>query len=1091
MTRRRRRPGRKARVKLFLLLLLVGLVGGAAVLALTGRSVPVPHWVVDRAEVRVNEVLNGQGSVHLGGADLLVDSGWAPRLRLRDVELRNAAGLALITLPDLRVVLSKKDLLRGRLQPTDLRIIGANLTLRRDTDGTVHLDLSTGLPGQGIVAANSGGTGGLDQLLLAVDRALSVPFLARIEQIEAEGLNLTLEDARAGRVWRVRDGRLRLTQSEADISVAVALNLPKAGSAALSITASKGGGGAQFGVSLQDVPAADIATQAAALAWLAPLDAPISGSLRSEIAGDGVIGPLNGTLEIGAGDLRPGDVAEPIRIERGKVYFSYDPARGRLEFADITLDSRALRIRASGHADLTDPVAGLAPELIVQVRFADVAFDPAGLFQEPVRFSQGAVDLRLQLDPFSLSIGQFVLVEAGRRIEGRGRIGADAAGWDVSLDMVLDRIAHDRLLALWPVGVVPLTRNWLDQNVQTSQLFDVKAALRLRPGAEPRLSLGYEFTDTDVRFLKTLPPILQATGYAAIQDNSFALVVDRGMVTPPLGGVIDMAGTVFRVPDITVNPAPAVIELHTSSSITAALSLLNEPPFGFLTRSERPVDVAEGRARMVARIDLPLAGKVGPGDVKFEVAGNLTDLSSEVLVPGRRLQAETMDLTAGPDGMAIAGDATLDGVPFRATWSQEFAPEAAGRTRVEGTVELSQRFLDAFRVGLPQGALAGVGTGQFGIDLVRGQDAQFRLGSDLSGLALRVAEIGWSKPKQASGRLELSGSLGSPPTIDRLSLNASGLKADGTLVLNRDGSLQTATFSRVQVDDWLDGPVQMTGRGANRPVDVVMRGGRVDLRRSSLGGSDTGGRGGAIKLNLDRLVISEGIALTGFQGSFNGKGGFNGSFGGMVNGVAPVVGTVTPLGKRSAVRLESPDAGAVFRAAGVFDRATGGALDMTLTPTGAAGNYDGRLQISSTRIQRAPVLAELLGMISVIGLLEQLNGTGILFNDVQAEFRLTPNAVEIRQGSAIGSSMGVTMVGLYSLGTKQMDMQGVISPIYILNGIGSILTRKGEGLFGFNYQLRGTAVDPRIQVNPLSILTPGMFRELFRRPPPALPSAGN
>jgi hypothetical protein len=49
-----------------------------------------------------------------------------------------------------------------------------------------------------------------------------------------------------------------------------------------------------------------------------------------------------------------------------------------------------------------------------------------------------------------------------------------------------------------------------------------------------------------------------------------------------------------------------------------------------------------------------------------------------------------------------------------------------------------------------------------------------------------------------------------------------------------------------------------------------------------------------------------------------------------------------------------------------------------------------------------------------------------------------------------------------------------------------VLTRRGEGLFGFNYRLRGTADDPQVSVNPLSILTPGMFRDIFRRPPPVL-----
>ena len=95
--------------------------------------------------------------------------------------------------------------------------------------------------------------------------------------------------------------------------------------------------------------------------------------------------------------------------------------------------------------------------------------------------------------------------------------------------------------------------------------------------------------------------------------------------------------------------------------------------------------------------------------------------------------------------------------------------------------------------------------------------------------------------------------------------------------------------------------------------------------------------------------------------------------------------------------------------------------------------------------------------------------------------------IDIQKGSAIGASLGVSLEGLYHSDTSLLDMRGVVSPIYLLNGIGSILTRKGEGLFGFAYRLHGSASDPQVSVNPLSILTPGMFRDLFRAPAPTLP----
>ena len=64
----------------------------------------------------------------------------------------------------------------------------------------------------------------------------------------------------------------------------------------------------------------------------------------------------------------------------------------------------------------------------------------------------------------------------------------------------------------------------------------------------------------------------------------------------------------------------------------------------------------------------------------------------------------------------------------------------------------------------------------------------------------------------------------------------------------------------------------------------------------------------------------------------------------------------------------------------------------------------------------------------------------------------------------------------------RLDLRGVISPFYLINGIGAVLTRPGEGLVGFTYRVSGSAANPRVSVNPLSVLAPGFFREMFRRP---------
>jgi hypothetical protein len=64
---------------------------------------------------------------------------------------------------------------------------------------------------------------------------------------------------------------------------------------------------------------------------------------------------------------------------------------------------------------------------------------------------------------------------------------------------------------------------------------------------------------------------------------------------------------------------------------------------------------------------------------------------------------------------------------------------------------------------------------------------------------------------------------------------------------------------------------------------------------------------------------------------------------------------------------------------------------------------------------------------------------------------------------------------------------GTAVPAYALNSlvskipiIGRLLTgRRGEGLLGLGYRVTGRGDDPSVFVNPLSVLTPGIFRRIF------------
>lgn len=1093
--RKARRTPRRARARagLWLLLTLAFLAAGAsfAALALTGKPLRLPVWAVAEAEARLNRALAGQGGtgLSLGGAVVVVDADWVPRVVLEDLRLLQPDGEALLTLPEARLAFDPHALAQGQVRVATLRLVGPRILLRRLPDGRLDLALGGGMPAMAF--------DGLAGLLDAADAAFAQPALSHLARVEAEALTLIYEDQRAGRTWDMGDGRLRLENRPDALAIETAVSLVAGGAAPAQAVATlvtdKRSPEARMTVTVDHVAAADIAAQAAPLAWLGLLDAPISGQFAGAFDRGGGLSALEATLAVDAGAIRPAGAegAKPIAFDRAGLFFRFDPAQERIELRDIRVESPSLRLVASGHADLPGVSQGLPGTVLAQIRFAEVRIDPEGLFVEPAEFREGALDLRIALDPLAIDVGQLALVDPDRRrLTARGRIDAEPGGWRVAMDVALDEIGHDRLLALWPVALVPRTRDWVANNVQEGQLFDVKAALRVAPGADPRLSLVYEYAGAGVRFLRTLPPIVNGSGYATIEDQRYTLVIDRGQVVPEQGGPIDVSGSVFAVPDVTQRPATAEIALRAQGSLTATLALLDSEPFRFLSRAGRPVTLGEGAAVMRARLRVPLVQRVEMSAVDWTVEGRIRDLRSDVLVPGRVIAAPDLAVTGDPLGLRIAGAGTLDGVPFEAVYDQPLGPDAPPPT-VAGRVDLSGDAVARLRLGLPAGMVTGQGRAAVQVDLPRGEPARLRLTSDLAGVGLAIPELGWRKPREGTGTLALTAELGAPAQVETLELEAAGLTASGAITLRPGGGLDRARFDRVRLGGWLDATVELAGRGAGVAPAVSLTSGTVDLRRMDLRRDAGGARGPGVPLTvaLDRLRVSEGIALTGLRGTFSTAGGFSGRFAGRINGAAPVEGQVAPAAHGSMVRVTSADGGAVLSAAGIFPNARGGQLDMTLTPR-AEGGYDGDATLAGVRIRNAPLLAELLSAVSVVGLLDQLNGSGILFTDADARFRLSARGVDIRRAAAVGASMGVSLQGVYLADSRELDMQGVISPLYLVNGIGAILTRRGEGLFGVNYRITGPTARPAVTVNPLSILTPGMFREIFRRPPPRIRSGG-
>lgn len=1055
--------------------------------AMVGRSLSAPDWVRGMVEQRLAETLPGF-RVLFGDVQLRLEQDGRTKIILLDVDVQTAAGAPVAVLSDIEIGLTAYDLIRRKVVLRELSVSGAFVTLTRDRTGQLGLAL-------GDAFALDGMTPDLPTLVTRIDKILANDRLSRLQSVEANALTLRFEDARARRGWTVDGGRLLLERDSDTLRLSGDFALLGGGATAtrLQLDAASAIGSTEvaFGVSLDDMPSQDIATQGPALAWLGALRAPISGSLRARMRGDGTLGPLNAALQIGSGVVQPDPDTPPVPFDAARSYFTYDPERAQISFTELSVDSALIRAVADGRATLTDLKSGIPSQMLGQVQFSEIEAAADTLFETPLSLDRAELDFRLGLDPFELDLGRLWIDDPQVPLRMSGKLATAGDAWSYALDGQFGALTPKGLVRLWPTGLAPRTRDWVVRNIEDGAITDGQFALRSQKD-EPRpvVFLNAAFDRARVRYARSLPVAEQAKGTLTLNAARFAVRVTEGRITPRQGGPIDIAGTTLVIPNTRKKPADAQITMAGEGRVEALLSYLDSDPINLMQKARRPVDLLSGRVRFGGTLNLPLRRGLRLPDMALRLDGRAINVASDRIVPNRDLTARALDVSVTNDRLRVSGQAALSGVPFDGTWTlpiPEPGTPASGST-VEGTVTLSDTAARAFGVALPVGMVSGSGPAALRVDLRRDAPPEFTLSSNLRGIGMSLPPIGWRLPRGSAGTFQVAGALDRPARIDTLALDAPGLTARGAVRLNDDGSLGAIELERVRAGGWLDAPVTLRGRGPGLPPAVRIGGGTVDLRSAPFGRGNTGGAGAErvpLTLALDALQVSDSIRLAGFRADLQSGAGLTGSFTASVNGKSPITGEVLPQAGGTAFRIRSDEAGKVFREAGLLKTVAGGDMTLALAPvSGQPGSYDGALDVTNARLRNAPGIASLLDAISIVGLLDQLEGPGILFTEVEARFRLTPDQLYLTRSSATGPSMGISLDGTYNLGTSRLDLQGVLSPIFFLNGIGSILTRKGEGLIGFNFSLTGPADQPNVGVNPLSALTPGMFREIFRRPAP-------
>ncbi|WP_425090531.1 AsmA-like C-terminal region-containing protein [Tropicimonas sp. S265A] len=1073
--------------------ILLATLGGLSALLLRG-TVHVPNPIVDLVEDRLRGVAQGQGIARIGAVELTLTDTWRPQLVVSDTVLRTRGGGNRLVVPRLDVTLSRRALLRGEVRPLDVTIDGAALRVTRRADGFTQLALQSG------ETLSEGPS--LPAVIAGIEAFFDRAPLDQLETLILSNLSLQVTGGGLGRGVTLSGGVARVDVGQTRIGIALALDLegaPPGAGASLRFETERHAPETRMSLRLRDLPAGLLAQQSPAFAALSAFDGSVTAQLDGALAPDGALDGLSGRVTLGAGGVEVPWQADPVAIDAATLSLAFDPGLQRFTLSDVDLRSDLARGALSGTIDL---VPGKGDAIWPDVQFALTGRIDYAKLTPKLRTDAQDMGLRVE-GRFSgparrLDLGLVQLADHGTdaRATGTGRVNwpLDAPP-ALALDLHLPRIAATRVAQFWPAeGKGSKLGRWLADNLREGTLLDTQAAVRLTRGAKPEIGVSFGYENAVVWVLPEFPDLISAHGHATLFDNRFLIRVGAGEIAPQGAVPVSVDGSSFEVVDTRIKGTDARLRLAVNGPATTLFDVLDRAPVRLGERFPMPLDKIAGKVAGSADFLIPLRRGAAFDLPRLIVDAQVSDGAIAGITETLDLSEATINVGLSQSRVELGGFGLLADMPVSFDLALPLSPDAdPAPTVISGTARVNADRLASIGVRLPPDAVTGTETEARYRLTLSGPDVapELVVTSELTGLGVSVPALGWSKPENSTAAFDAQITLGQPPQVDRLALSARGLEARGNLRLSaEDSSLEWLQLERFALADWLDVQVELVVRGPDQSPTIVLTGGQVDLRaRPSLPTGSGGGQAGAFALRLDEVIVADGIALQNVRGTISAGRVFTGEVTGTLNGRAQVRLEIGPgPNGRQSLRLASGDGGGLLASAGILTNLRGGQLDLMIEETATKGDYVGQLKIADTLLVENPAAVEVLSALSIVGLVEQLaTGGGISLTEVSADLQLMSRGIGLQNGLANGPSLGITFEGVVMPQSNRIDLQGVVSPFYMINSLGGgLFGTPGEGLIGVNYRVEGPRAAPRVTVNPFSVLTPGIFRDLFRRPPPQL-----
>ena len=803
------------------------------------------------------------------------------------------------------------------------------------------------------------------------------------------------------------------------------------------------------------------------------------------------------------------DIAGKKRgVRSARLAASLDPGEQVVTIRRLQLAADRIDLDGAGFVrelgNIQDGDVGTSPEF--DLRFDTATLDMTPTLRAPLALRSLAAKGQVDLDSRTLSLGRLRVEPAGYVIDLAGTVTSAVDGLsEVKLSGRTEgKLSAEDLMALWPVSFAGGAQRWIDRSIEGGALSNLSFEVDLDEAffdspalTEERLQVAFDVQDGVVRYIETMPVLTGARASARIAGNTLDLDLSEGRI-----GDVVLSGGKVSIPRLLPKGGDIIISADAAAPTESLLRLIDNPPFQYMQRYGVDPNGFGGTGDIALTVRRPLLEFFEPERIEYAVEGTFTDASAPFQMGGFGLTDADVSFRGGKAGLFLEGPANVG--PWRAniSWEERYGQNGEP-TRYGVSGRMDAAVLDAFGLGVRQimGGEVDVVASATG----RGLSVDTAvIDVDLSDADLSFGQF-WSKTRGRTGTVSAAVTRADGGfRFERMDVDAPGLRLQGTGALRENLSLRSATFSTVAVDDFIagSGTVTRVETPDGPTLDVDLSGSRLDISPYVDRALRREGDPIAVPFDLNAefasVILAEGYALSDTVLSVVSM---NGAVKTLVlageRPSGPLTASVVSNETSREASIRVPDMSDALRAVYGLESTRGGAvaLDATLPLPEQPGATIGRIVVDDFDLVRAPFLAQLLSMASLTGLFDTLGGSGLSFDGMEADFALRDRTLSVRDARMSGPALGMTLEGELDFDRRTLDVEGAIAPAYTANSalselplIGDIFTDKdGEGVFALTYTIAGPFESAQLAVNPLSALTPGFLRGIFRKDREDLP----